>query len=245
MKFKILGSGSGFPEVDKNNPSIWIQSDNHNFIFDAGDGLAHRLLENNLSKDVIDAIIISHFHPDHVAGIFLAIQLLHVEKRDKPLKIFIPEQIDKFREMLDLFYLFPENLSFNLEVFDISELEKIYYNIVPFQSTHLKRYAKIIRDNELENEMKSYSFVIEEGKKNMIYTSDIVNIEHLKNEIPNASYIIIDGLHTDIEDFSNILENMNAQIIVTHGISESVQSFMKDEQSSRLCLADEGKTIEF
>lgn len=244
MIFKILGSGSGFPEIGKSNPSLWVTFDNQNVIFDAGEGLSHKLLENDLGKDEIDAIVISHFHPDHISGIFLCLQMFKLQNRTKPLKLFIPEQIEKFLEVMDMFYLFPESLNFTINIFKVEELPNIYYNIIPYENSHLKDKGKFVSENQLANELKSFSFVIEDNDKTLVYSSDIVDLRHLENEIESADILILDGIHPQIEIVKDLIDYKNLRIIITHGCSQRLQKFIENNQNKKIEYADEEKVIE-
>ena len=92
MRFIILGSGPGIPQMDKNLSSIYVQTEHANLLLDCGDGCAKRLLQLGKSGDHLDAVLISHYHPDHIAGIFMLLQMLYLQDRRKALTIYVPER---------------------------------------------------------------------------------------------------------------------------------------------------------
>ncbi len=69
MKFTVLGSGTGWPRLHRGAPAYLLQVAGENFLLDFGPATLPRLLRLGLSLDDIDAIFLSHFHPDHVTDL--------------------------------------------------------------------------------------------------------------------------------------------------------------------------------
>ncbi|MDC0093976.1 MBL fold metallo-hydrolase [Alphaproteobacteria bacterium] len=84
FKITLLGTGTsvgipalgklGWGKCDPNNIknkrqrcSILIQNDNTNILVDAGPDIKNQLIEHNIKK--IDAVLITHQHSDHIAGL--------------------------------------------------------------------------------------------------------------------------------------------------------------------------------
>lgn len=65
-------------------------------LFDCGEGTIQRLIEADISRATIESIFISHFHCDHVLGLFGLISVFRSDFRKKPLEIFAPVGIVEF-----------------------------------------------------------------------------------------------------------------------------------------------------
>lgn len=79
MKLRTLGSWGGFPYQEAGTTSYLLTSqDNFQLLIDVG-SRAVTELEKVLSPLALDAVIISHYHPDHVAdlGVLGHYRLLH------------------------------------------------------------------------------------------------------------------------------------------------------------------------
>ena len=144
MKFKVLGSSSGFSEIGKNLSSVFVEVEGKCLIFDAGEGLSQRIQEEKLDYDTIDAIFISHYHPDHVTGLFMLIQVLYIQARTKPLHIFLPERVEEFANLLSFFYTFQKRLSFELYFLEMRTINKYYPYVKAFKNDHLLSYRKFV-----------------------------------------------------------------------------------------------------
>lgn len=83
MKVYFLGTGTsqGIPVIGSNHPvckstdfkdkrlrvSVWISWGNHSFVIDCGPDFRQQMLSSNCQK--VDAILFTHEHADHTAGI--------------------------------------------------------------------------------------------------------------------------------------------------------------------------------
>ncbi|MBC8384908.1 MAG: MBL fold metallo-hydrolase, partial [Candidatus Cloacimonetes bacterium] len=78
MNIRILGSASGLPTPGKNHSAVYVHSNDSNILFDCGEGTAKQLLRYKLDHNHLDAIVISHFHPDHISGLYMVLQMLYL-----------------------------------------------------------------------------------------------------------------------------------------------------------------------
>lgn len=89
----ILGSGTA---VSSSYPSGYLFShNNHHYLIDCGEGIRHRLDKAKVDYFDIEAVFLSHFHPDHF-NIETLIQSMMVrnfkEKREKTLIVYGPPE---------------------------------------------------------------------------------------------------------------------------------------------------------
>ncbi len=248
MRFKILGSSSGLPQIGKNLSSVWINFNNKNILIDCGDATAFRILENNLSKDFLDAIVISHYHPDHVAGIFMLLQTLYLQKRQKSLTLYLPERISDFKNTMKLFYLFDEKFPFKLNYKLVSEINSDFKEISIIETNHLSNYSGIIKKMRTSNKMLSYSFIIKEKHKSLLYTSDTNSLFEYENLKINPDIIILDGLHSSAESIFSFIKK-NKRVILTHGLSDELRinienNILETSIKNKLEMANETQIIE-
>ena len=247
MKIRILGSAPGIPVPDKNHSALWFYTHGKNILIDCGEGVSQQLMKYELDGDVIDYVIISHYHPDHVAGFFMLIQMMYLQHRVKNLTVFLPERVKDFIDTMHMFYTIPEKFHFSIFFKPMEELSETLPFMTPLESDHLQSYAKVVRDKHLANEMKSFSFVMEEEEiefdKKVIYTSDILKLTSLGNHLVRTDILIVDGLHPKAEDLYALREDEIARIILTHGVSQELQKMLKERENEIFEIADEEKEI--
>ena len=65
----LLGTGDPVPRIDRFGPSILVEAGPRRLLFDAGRGVTQRLVQLDVALSDIDAVFITHFHSDHLAGL--------------------------------------------------------------------------------------------------------------------------------------------------------------------------------
>jgi ribonuclease BN (tRNA processing enzyme) len=101
MKLTILGSGTGVPSLDRSAPAYLLEVRDMRCLVDCGSGTLRQLLRAGTSCDVIDAVFVTHTHPDHIGDL---VPLIHALKLDldsprcKPLHLFGPPGFPAFYE---------------------------------------------------------------------------------------------------------------------------------------------------
>ncbi len=66
-RITILGSGTCVPSLKRSSSSVLLEGTDEKILVDIGPGTIRRLLEVGVVIDEVDAIMLTHFHPDHSA----------------------------------------------------------------------------------------------------------------------------------------------------------------------------------
>ncbi len=69
MKITVLGSGTVTPRLRRNASGLLVEAVGRRILVDMGPGTIRRLCEADIDVRTIDAIFITHFHPDHVSDL--------------------------------------------------------------------------------------------------------------------------------------------------------------------------------
>ncbi|MCK9310526.1 MAG: ribonuclease Z [Candidatus Cloacimonetes bacterium] len=224
MEAIILGSGSGVPQTDRHLSSILIRKEGSSVLADCGDGCTKRLLEHKISPDELDAVFITHYHPDHVSGLFMLLQWQYLAGRTKPLYLFLPERPSVIMDILHIMYTFSEKFPFKLHVLDMEQTELYFDWISSTNTDHLYGYANIIREHSLHNQMKSYSLKFTGDNGDLVYSSDLETTDCIAEFITGVDTIIVDAGHPDAEQILKLKYRDIRRIVLTHGISPSLQT---------------------
>lgn len=241
MKLRILGSAPGKPEIDKNQACIWVATKEGNILVDCGEGTSWQLMRFGLEKDEIDAIIISHMHPDHISGLFMVLLMFYLNGRSKKLDIFLPESVDQFKDSLTMFYLFAEKSPFRYQIKNIEQLDLDW--VKPIRNDHLSKYNDLVTRQNFPNKMMSYSFIISESGKNLIYTSDVQSLQFLKDYFLDVELVILDSVHPDLDEITRYVKDQEFKFIINHGVSEVMLNVLKSIPEERYKFANEKTEI--
>lgn len=235
MEAVILGSSPGLPQADRNLSSIYIEHNGVKLLADCGDGCSRRLLERGIKADDLDAVFITHYHPDHVGGLFILLQMLYLMGRRKTLYVFLPERPAAFMEILQLMYTFTERFSFRLQILDMQQCELMYDWISVMPNDHLFGYAELIREHQLTNPMNCWSLRFCSPQGDLVYTSDITTTDSIAELISNAHTVIVDAGHPEAEQILKLKYLGLQRVILTHGRSQSLLD-RQDELDSSLFI---------
>ena len=69
MKVTLLGTGSPLPHPERAGPSTLVRTSSANVLFDCGRGVVTRLAGAGLLPSMLDAVVLTHLHSDHVSDL--------------------------------------------------------------------------------------------------------------------------------------------------------------------------------
>jgi ribonuclease BN (tRNA processing enzyme) len=99
MKLIVLGSGTCVPSLKRNAPGYYLEADDCRVLVDCGSGTLRQLEKAGRSYKNIDAVFITHKHPDHFADLMPLVHALLAapgSKREEDLFIFGPEDFIRY-----------------------------------------------------------------------------------------------------------------------------------------------------
>jgi ribonuclease BN (tRNA processing enzyme) len=68
MKLTVIGCWGGFPNKNEASSGYLLEHDGFNLLIDCGSGVLSKL-QNFIQPEQLDAVVLSHYHPDHNADI--------------------------------------------------------------------------------------------------------------------------------------------------------------------------------
>lgn len=102
----LLGTGGMYPLPERALTSLYIRFDGRAILVDCGEGTQIQMRANGLRFKPIEAILITHFHADHMAGLPGLLLTLGNEGRTEPLTMYGPVGLEKTVNSLRA--IFPE-----------------------------------------------------------------------------------------------------------------------------------------
>ena len=251
MKITLLGTGTsqGVPVIacecqvcrSKNQKdirlrsSVMIEIDNQTFVIDTGPDFRQQMLRENVQK--VDAVLFTHHHKDHVAGMDDIRAFNHKWKKDMQLYCTKPTQEALKREFPYVF----------------SEVK--YPGIPEVKSNIIKNELFKIQDTTvIPIEAEHYMMpVLGFRIKNFVYLTDVSEISEVEKEkMKGADLIILDALrkkphisHFNLEQALALLAELKPKqallIHISHymGLNDKVNK----ELPSHINLAYDGQVV--
>ena len=236
MKVYFLGTGTsqGIPVIGSQHPvcysqdqkdkrlrvSVWIEWDNNSFVIDCGPDFRQQMLTSGCSR--IDAILFTHEHSDHTAGLD-DIRPFFFKQGDIP--IYGHERVLKnLKKRFD--YIFETENKYPGSP-GVSPIEVENDVLIEIDS------KKIIPINAMHGDLQVFGYRFD----NFAYLTDVKTIETTQvNKLKNLEVLVINALreehhntHFNLQealDFINIVQPKKAyltHISHTFGFHEEVQ----------------------
>jgi len=235
--------------------SFFFQTGKFNFLLDCGPGVSFSLLRRKIDPELIDSIFISHCHTDHIGGLFLLIQMMHLMQRNRPLNVCLPEEaVSGVRSYLNTCYLFPEKITPRLTFHDVTpdfKFEDMGVSIRVHPNRHLMGNEDVIRELNCPNKMQSFCYVIDISGKRVVYSGDIHSPGDLVDIIGDADLLISECFHVTVDELLALAMEKNVKsLLLTHvppeleGKGQELQQRAHKAGFGRLSIAHDGLVIE-
>lgn len=103
MNVTILGCWGGFPKANEASSGYLIEHEGFKLLVDCGSAVLSKL-QNHLKPAELDAVIVSHYHADHIADIGVLQHALLIDSftdktRKDPLPIYGHTEAEGFKEL--------------------------------------------------------------------------------------------------------------------------------------------------
>jgi len=176
FSLRCFGVGDGNASLARNHSAYLYTFGKISLLVDCGEPVSRSFKASGLSYDLIDRILISHLHADHIGGFLMLLQGFWLEKRQKDLHVHLPgESIQPLRQMLQAAFLFEELLPFRL-IFSpwVSGQPVLDQNvsITPFPTTHLHGLRKTFQA-KYPGEYAAYCFLFESDGLRIGHSADL------------------------------------------------------------------------
>ncbi len=160
MKLIVLGSGTCVPSLKRSSPAYYLHAEGRQILVDCGSGTILQLEKIGRSYREIDAVFITHPHPDHIAGIMPLVHALIATplfRREKDFLLVGPAEFGKFYKKY-ISSLIGRPRTFSIEIIDVGD--KMDYP--PF---------RVLTAKTIHSE-NSIAYRFEHGNKSVVITGD-------------------------------------------------------------------------
>jgi ribonuclease Z len=131
MKIVLLGTGGPRPDPERMGPSTLVSIGSENLLFDAGRGVAVRLVQSGISITDVGYVFITHLHFDHTGGLADLLFAAWNKVRNKPIYVYGPKgteaMVANFFEAYerDIWYRLQETELTHEKLMDIRDMVQV------------------------------------------------------------------------------------------------------------------------
>jgi ribonuclease BN (tRNA processing enzyme) len=201
MKFIVLGSGTCVPSLKRNAPGYYLESGGTGVLLDCGSGTLLQLEKSGRSYRDIDAVCITHLHPDHFADLMPLIHALRATPgftRKKDLTIIGPEGLGRYYD-LSIASIMGHPKEFTIEIQEMEDsLVLEPFVITSMMTVHSER---------------SLAYRFEEKGSTIVYTGDAAYDEGLIDISRGADLLVIDSSFPESMKVKNHLTSRECGLV--------------------------------
>lgn len=123
----LLGTGGMMPLPSRALTSLYVRYDGHCLLVDCGEGTQTAIRSAKLRINPIDAILITHFHADHISGLPGLLLSLGNEARTEPITIYGPYGLEKIVNSLRVI---APDLPFEINFCEFDPKKEIHFSCI-------------------------------------------------------------------------------------------------------------------
>jgi ribonuclease BN (tRNA processing enzyme) len=139
MKLIVLGSGTCVPSLKRSAPAYYLEAEGRRVLVDCGSGTLLQLEKANRSYKDIDAVFVTHTHPDHVSALSPLVHALLATplfSRGKDLFLIGPGGFKKFYEKC-IGSMMGKPKTFSIQIFELEDkMDYPPFNVFAVKTVH-------------------------------------------------------------------------------------------------------------
>ena len=221
FSLRCFGVGDGAASADRNHSAYLYTFGNVSLLVDCGEPISRSFRASGLSYELIDRVLISHLHADHIGGFFMLLQGFWLEQRKKDLHVHLPaDSVQPLKQMLQASFLFEELLPFKVTFSPWVSGKPVveqHVRATPFPTTHLQGLRKNFHA-KYPGEYAAYCFLLEADGQRIGHSGDLGSPEDLEPLLAQPlDLLVCEMAHFKPEELFSYLHGRDIkQIVFTH-----------------------------
>lgn len=198
----ILGNNSAVPSHGRNPTAQVVQTDEHSFLIDCGEGTQMQMNRYKIRRSKINHIFISHLHGDHYFGLIGLLNSYALHHRTTPLYIHGPKDLEKVIQV-------QKDVSISIFPFDV-HFHALSGEEVLFSDKNIE-----VSSFKVNHRIDCWGFLIKEIKNPRKIVPELVQ----KFEIPIAAYAALNKGEDYTTSSGKVIANSSVTIANVPGKS--------------------------
>lgn len=183
MKITVIGFWGGYPAKNEASSGYLLEYGDYRVLLDCGSGVLSQL-QNHLRPEELDAVVLSHYHPDHVADVGVLQHALLIQQKISDKQKTLPIYGHAFDELAF------ENLSYKDITKGIAYIENEPLEIGPFTFQFMKT----------KHSVTCFAMRIEVADHTLVYTGDSTYMDEFIDFSKNANILLCESnLYSDMD----------------------------------------------
>jgi ribonuclease Z len=236
LRVAIYGSAAGFPTEKRFTTAMALWRGEELYLVDCGEPIAAHLARRRVSPDALRAAFITHAHADHLAGLPMLLQWMQLNRRARPLTVCLPaEAVGSTHDFLNLLYLLPELLGFDLELRQLRhgrvyEADGLVVDAVP--NRHLEAIVMRALAAGFPARGDSFSYRVAVDGKRIFFSGDLAEATEAQ-AAEGSDLAVVELAHFTPEDLGRALAEVEVPRLVVNHLLHTLEP-VEDEIPARI-----------
>jgi ribonuclease BN (tRNA processing enzyme) len=240
VEITFLGTGNAIPRRGRGQTCLYVEADGLGHVLDCGDAAPTKLLLHpDLDWSRLRALVVTHLHPDHAAGLFVFLHLLHMLAKEHPdwlicrgeeFRLCLPqcEGSRCIADCLSAFHIGPDDLAFTLAC-------DFYRTGEPFAAG-----ALTVDPWPTSHADEAHGITIEHEGKRVVFSGDLGEASEITEPARGADMVITECAHFHPTELVTALKDSGTRhVVITHMHDRLLDRFEELEDSLFDSLRDE------
>lgn len=231
MKIVLLGTGGPRPDPRRMGPSTLVSIGSDNLLFDAGRGVAMRLVQSGISITDFSYVFITHLHFDHTGGLADLLFAAWNMARNKTIHVYGPKgteaMVAHFFEAYerDIWYRLSETELTNEKLMDIRDMVRVHDvgSGLVYTDSEWSVFAENVDHGHglglSREEWESLAYRVESKGKSVVISGDAVGSPTLVEFAHKADVLVMCGYLSGEE----IIDH-DSKLISQYVLSSSIEA---------------------
>jgi len=219
----VLGSSAGVPTAHRFPTALALKVDEALYLVDCGAPVVTLLKALGEDPRAIQAVFLTHWHPDHAASLPMLIQDLQLTGRAAPLPVYGPMgTAQKLDDLLRLFLIPREVLPFTLTGSDIMDGpafadERVRVEYIPTNHLNTDRWRELDAAHHPRRWPVACGVIVTIGAERILISGDIRSSRDLVPYVADCSLVSHEFGHMPLESIRDFaIAHRIKRLLVTH-----------------------------
>jgi ribonuclease BN (tRNA processing enzyme) len=223
MRVTLLGTGTSFPDAERVQSGVLVQTESTTLLLDIGSGVLHRLIQSGVDIVSLDAVVLTHFHVDHCSDFMTLVQSIWLSGYEKTLQVYGPPAMTQWLEgVRDMAYPYLKD-RIEINYISINSGNTFQVGDIRIQCTHTTHGS-----------MDAFAYRLEYNGKSLVYTGDTAPCEQVTQLASKVDVLIHEcnwldgehpeGVHTSPSEIAVITKETGAKKVILVHLSPQVAS---------------------
>lgn len=247
----VIGSSSGQPTRRRFPSAYALTVAGKLFLIDCGAPVSTLLYHYDLDPTDVQAIFLSHWHMDHVAGLGMFLTQNQLLNRPSSLDIYGPRGTrGKTSRLLADSFVSIEDLGYELNIINIKPPKKVKEALIRVDFFKTRHLEKVECKAEYGRKAEACGMVITGPGWRVLYSGDLRSPEELSPYIGDCKLLIHEMAHHRPEEVAEFAAAANIPYVLISHIGPEFDEFpekiveaFKGRYSGKLTVAEDGTKI--